>query len=84
MHTTAHIGDWLYKWLWANNGVGNFTASAIALIVSYRFLWKKLKPVIERHNELHELVADLHRLHLPHKYLEERLEQSEGSSPDQQ
>lgn len=48
-------GGWSFKWLWSDNGVGNFTDDMVLLTVGYFRVWKKhVHPHLRRTKELHE------------------------------
>lgn len=45
----------LYVWLWENDGVGNFTASAVLFVLGGRWVWKRhIAPVFQKVHELHQ------------------------------
>lgn len=55
------LHDWLFKWLWTNNGVGNFTADAVVFVLGGRWVWKKhIKPHVDSVKHLHSKVDRLH------------------------
>lgn len=52
--------DWAFKWLWTNDGVGNFTASAVVFIAGGRYVWTKhVKPHLDSVKHLHARVQNL-------------------------
>lgn len=53
--------DWAFKWLWTNDGVGNFTASAVVFALGGRWVWvRHVKPHLDRIHHLHTKVDALH------------------------
>lgn len=55
--TALTIGDWAFKWIWANNGVGNFAAGVVVAVLASAF-WPPVRKRI--HKSLDAKLALVH------------------------